>query len=100
MTTGISAPPITATRMTPAINATKIMNSFRKVSISKTAGIIRIVGRNTENMLPNFVLKLFNLPRSFNTAIRLPEKVNIPITIEKIATKTSEIGKEVLDNST
>ena len=40
MTTGISAPPITATRMTPAINATKIINSYKKVSISKTAGII------------------------------------------------------------
>ena len=76
------------------------INAYKKASISKAAGIIRIVGRSTENMLPNFVLKLFNLPRSFSTAIRLPEKVNIPITIEKIATKTSEIGKEVLANST
>ena len=100
MTTGISAPPITATRMTPAINATNIMSSYKKVSISNIAGIIRIVGRTNENILPNFVLKLFNLPRSFITAIKLPEKVNTPITIEKIATERSEIGKELPDSST
>ena len=59
-----------------------------------------IVGKNTENISANFLLKLFNLPRSFITATRLPEKVNIPITIEKIATKTSEIGKELPESST
>ena len=100
MTTGISAPPITATLITPAINATNIINSIKRSSISKTAGITIIVGRNTENISANFLLKLFSLPRSFITATRLPEKVNIPITIEKIATKTSESGKELPESST
>ena len=100
MTTGISAPPITATLITPPINETKIINSINKSSISKTTGINIIVGKNTENISANFLLKLFNLPRSFITATRLPENVNIPITIEKIATKTSEIGKELPESST
>ena len=78
----------------------ELTNTLKDKNIEVKFAIHPVAGRNTENMLPNFVLKLFNLPRSFNTAIRLPEKVNIPITIEKIATKTSEIGKEVLDNST
>ena len=87
ITTGMSAPPITATRIIPVISATRIINSITKLSISKTAGIKIMTGRNTENILANFELKLFNFPRSFITATRLPEKVNIPITIENIATK-------------
>ena len=82
------------------IKATNIINSIKRSSISKTAGITMIVGKNTENISANFLLKLFNLPRSFITATRLPEKVNIPIPIEKIATKTTEIGKELPESST
>ena len=66
----------------------------------KLKNFLNQYGINSNNISANFLLKLFSLPRSFITATRLPEKVNIPITIEKIATKTSEIGKEVLDNST
>ena len=87
ITTGISAPPITTTLTTPPTSAIAINNSSTKNSKSQTAGININGGRNAEKIFAIVEFTLFNFPRSLSTAIKLPENVNIPTTIEKIATK-------------
>jgi len=101
MTTGMSAPPITATLMIPAISARSIKYSRDNISISsQIAGNKIRGGKKAEKMLAIVVFTLFNFPRSFRTAMMLPEKVNTPITIENMATKKSDITNELFDNST
>ena len=88
ITTGISAPPITATLIIPAMSESNIKYSRVNISISSQIEGNKISGgKKAEKILAIVVLTLFSFPRSFRTAIILPEKVNTPITIEKIATK-------------
>ena len=74
--------------MIPAISESSIKYSRDNISISsQIAGNKIRGGKKAEKILAIVVFTLFSFPRSFRTAIILPEKVNTPITIEKIATK-------------